>query len=127
MPEHKLKALLDHAAGAMRQSDIGDVLVDHDGQLCGLVIDRDIVVRAVAEGADPTTTSLGDICSHTLIALDPDDTVVQAVQLLRDNAVRRLPVVEGGKAIGIVTLGDLAMQRDPDSALADISEAPPTD
>jgi len=86
---------------------------------------RDIVVRTVAEARDPATTTLADICSHALTTVSPTDSIEQAVQLMRAKAIRRLPVVEGGQAVGIVSLGDLAVERDPSSALGDISAAPP--
>jgi CBS domain-containing protein len=89
-----------------------------------LLTDRDIAIRVVAEGLDPKTTKVGDVASLGLTSLTPDDSVDQAVRLMRERAVRRLPIVEGGKPVGIVSLGDLAMERDPDSALADISAAP---
>ena len=114
------------AAETMRANDIGDVIVvDDNGTLTGIVTDRDIVVRVVAEGRDPRATRLGDIASRELTALAPDDPVERAVELMRERAIRRLPVVEQGKPVGIVSIGDLALDRDPDSALADISAAPP--
>lgn len=116
---------LADAAKAMRDQNIGDVLVERDGTLCGIVTDRDIVVRSVAEGQAPTDVRLGDICQDGLVSLAPGDAVEHAVQLMRDKALRRLPVCDGGQAIGIVSLGDLAMRNDPGSALADISEEPP--
>ena len=82
--------------------------------------------RALAEGADPNTTAVGDICSRELTTLKPTDSVGQAVRLMREKAVRRLPVVEDtGWVVGIVSIGDLAVDRDRRSALADISAAPP--
>ena len=114
------------AAEAMRANDIGDVIVvDDNGALTGILTDRDIVVRVVAEGRDPRATRIGDIASRELVAVSPDDPVDRAVQLMRERAIRRLPVVEQGKPVGIVSIGDLALYRDPDSALADISAAPP--
>lgn len=89
--------------------------------------DRDITLRVVAEGKDPSSTLLGDCCSQNLITLDPNSSVDEAVKLMRDNAIRRLPVVEEGKPVGIVSLGDLAIQKDPKSVLADISEAAPSE
>lgn len=118
-------ALVAEAARAMRLSDIGDVLVEDCNQLYGIVTDRDIVVRTVAEGLDPEQTTLGDICSTTLITVTPDDSVDEAVRRMADNAIRRLPVVDGDRVVGIVSLGDLAMERDPDSALGQVSLAPP--
>lgn len=113
------------AARKMRDADIGDVIVLEDSQLCGIVTDRDIVVRAIAEGRDPAKVKLGDICSRDMTTLSPTDTVEDAVRLMRDKAIRRLPVVEKGKPVGVVSLGDLAVSQDPHSALGDISAAPP--
>jgi CBS domain-containing protein len=114
------------AARCMCEADIGDVIVTtQEGYICGIVTDRDIVVRAVAHGLDPNTTRLGDICSKELTTLSPDDSVEYAVELLREKAIRRLPVVEQGCPVGILSIGDLALNRDPTSALADISAAPP--
>lgn len=119
-------AVVREAAETMRANDIGDVIVsDDDGRLTGILTDRDIVVRVVAEGRDPRATRIGDIASHELTAVSPDDPVDRAVELMRERAIRRLPVVEQGKPVGIVSIGDLAVERDPDSALADISAAPP--
>ena len=114
------------AAETMRANDIGDVvIVDDNGAISGILTDRDIVVRVVAEGRDPRATRIGDIASRELTAASPDDPVDRAVQLMRERAIRRLPVVDKGKPVGIVSIGDLALDRDPDSALADISAAPP--
>jgi CBS domain-containing protein len=113
------------AARVIRDEDIGDVIVLKDDEICGIVTDRDIVVRAVAEGREPSQVKLEEICSSDLTTLSPSDTVEEAIRRMREKAIRRLPVVENGKPVGIVSLGDLAMERDPESALADISEAPP--
>jgi CBS domain-containing protein len=114
------------AAETMRANDIGDVVVvDDNGALSGILTDRDIVVRVVAEARDPRATRIGDIASRELTAVSPDDPVERAVQLMRERAIRRLPAVERNKVVGIVSIGDLALDRDPDSALADISAAPP--
>ncbi len=109
---------------AMRSSDVGDVLVTQANGMCGIVTDRDIVVRTVAEGRDPNRAMLGEICSRRLVQVAPDDPIERAIDLMRQNAVRRLPVVLDGTPIGIVSLGDLAAHRDPQSALAAISGAP---
>lgn len=115
---------LAEAAHQMKEHDIGDVIVLDDRKICGVVTDRDIVVRAIAEDRDPKTTKLADICSRDLIVLSPDDTAERATQLMREYALRRIPVVENDKPVGIVSIGDLTVQRDPESALADISTAP---
>lgn len=112
------------AAEVMRDSNIGDVVVmDSDG-LCGIVTDRDLVVRALAAGQGPDMR-IGEICSRDVATVEPDADVGRAVELMRSNALRRLPVVDGDQLVGIVSIGDLAMSQDPKSALADISAAPP--
>ncbi|MBL3666636.1 CBS domain-containing protein [Streptomyces sp. M2CJ-2] len=115
------------AARLMREQDIGDVLVTYDCDLFGMLTDRDIVVRALAEGLDPAATSVGSVCTRPpVVTLAPDDTTDHAIELMRRYAVRRLPVVEhGGCPVGIVSLGDLAAADDPHSALADVSRASP--
>jgi CBS domain-containing protein len=110
----------------MRDQQIGDVLVcDEDGSLCGIVTDRDIVVRAVSAGLSLDRTKVGEICSQQLVYVDPDASVEEIVRIMREHAIRRVPVVHGDKPIGIVSIGDLARLNDPNSALADISAAAP--
>jgi signal-transduction protein with cAMP-binding, CBS, and nucleotidyltransferase domain len=116
---------LVEAARAMRNHDVGDVVLLDDDQVTGIVTDRDMTVRAVAEGMDPNSTVLAQIASKELATVSPETTVDEAVELMRGRAVRRLPVVEVGRVIGIVSLGDLAVERAPDSPLADISAAEP--
>ncbi|HEX5613821.1 MAG TPA: CBS domain-containing protein [Acidimicrobiia bacterium] len=114
---------LEDAARAMKQSDIGDVLVsDDDGKLCGIVTDRDIVVRGLAEGR--ASASLGEICSTEPVAVAPNDSLTDAVRLMGEHAIRRLPVTDHGRPVGMVSLGDLALERDRESVLAEISAAP---
>jgi CBS domain-containing protein len=112
------------AARMMREADAGAILVTERGQLRGLVTDRDIVVRAVADGRDPARVQVREISSPDLQALSPDDDVERAVQVMRERHVRRIPIVEGERPVGIVSIGDLALARDERSALADISGAP---
>jgi CBS domain-containing protein len=114
------------AARVMRDASIGDVLVSRpDGTVCGIVTDRDLAINVVAEGADPNSMTVGDICNHRLEWVESGDPVAAAVSKMRQHAIRRLPVIDDGRLVGIVSLGDLAMERDPESALADISESPP--
>jgi CBS domain-containing protein len=113
------------AARAMRTSDIGDVIVLEDSRMLGIVTDRDIVVRTVAEGREPASTPIGEICSRELTTVSPNTDVNDAVALMRERALRRLPVVKDGRPVGIVSLGDLAVERDRRSALGEISAAPP--
>lgn len=117
---------ISDAARAMRDGNIGDVLVTQDGRLIGILTDRDVVIRVLADGRDPDKTALGDVCSRHLTTLSPNDAIETAVAKMRESAIRRLPVVEEGRPVGIVALGDLAVERDPQSALGEISAAPPT-
>lgn len=113
------------AARAMKEHGIGMVLVLDNGQLTGLVTDRDIAVRVLAENRDPDGTAIGEICSADLVTLSPDDDVPAAVRLVRQHVIRRIPVVEDGRPVGVVSIGDLALEQDGRSALADVSAAPP--
>jgi CBS domain-containing protein len=111
------------AARRMAANDTGDVIVLDNGAVCGILTDRDIAVRLVAQDK-PASTPVSEIVSDAeLLTVDPDMPLDQAVQLLRGKAVRRLPVVQKGRAVGLVRLGDLAIERDPDSALAEVSAA----
>ena len=112
------------AARVMRDAGIGDVILEEDGEVRGIVTDRDIVVRAVAEEASPLQVTLEEVCSRDLTALSPSSSVEDALMLMRDRALRRLPVLEDSHPVGIVSIGDLARERDPSSALASISKAP---
>ncbi len=105
------------AAQAMREHGTGTVLVVSGGQLIGLVTDRDITVRVLAENRDPLTTRHGDICGGRPAVLSPDDDVERAAWLLLDRAVRRVPVLAGGTAVGVVSVGDLPLRLDQSPVL----------
>ncbi|MFI8348455.1 CBS domain-containing protein [Streptomyces sp. NPDC085596] len=119
------QASVASVARLMRDEDVGTVLVTEDGRLRCLVSDRDLVVRAFAEGVDPDETTVVQAASDDLVTIGPDESIDHAVELMRDHAVRRLPVVEGDQAVGIIALGDVAIERDETSALGDISAAGP--
>ena len=110
------------AAQLMRDRDTGDVVVVAGDQVRGIVTDRDITVRAVADGRGPDTP-LSDVLSGQVITVAPDDRVEKVVDLMREHAIRRIPVVEDGRLAGVISIGDLAIERDSASALADISAA----
>ena len=119
-------ATIEEAARVMRDADIGDVIVlDEDGRVSGIVTDRDLVVRAVADGVDPAEGQIGSILNGAVVSIAPDESVDTALDLMRDHKIRRLPVIDDDRLVGIVTLGDLAIDRQPGSTLADISNAPP--
>lgn len=119
------RTTLESAAQVMRDNDIGDVLVTEDGVLRGILTDRDIVVRAIAAGRHPAATSTGEVCSASVQTVTADEPTEQAAEIMRQRALRRLPVVDDSRLVGIVSIGDLAVADDPRSALADISAAPP--
>ena len=116
-------ATVRDAARMMRDRDIGTVLVADKGQLVGVLTDRDIVVRGMAQADDATRMPIMEIASRELTALAPGDSVDKAVKLMRSHTLRRFPVVDSGKPVGVITMGDLVRELDPQSALADISSA----
>jgi CBS domain-containing protein len=116
----------DKAAQLMRDRDVGSIVVTENGSgVAGIVTDRDIVVRAVADGKNPTEVRVSEVASSNPATLSPDDAINDAIGRMREENIRRLPVVEGDRPVGIVSLGDLARAQDPNSVLGDISAAPP--
>jgi CBS domain-containing protein len=101
---------LDEAAQAMRDQGIGDVVVTSGPTMVGLVTDRDIVIRAIAENMIPKQTTLGAITSHELIMVEQSATVEEAVRAMRERGVRRLLVCDSDrKVVGIISLSDVAL------------------
>ncbi|WP_019137590.1 CBS domain-containing protein [Cellulomonas massiliensis] len=119
-----LTATVREAAELMRERDIGDVVLVQDDGGCAIVTDRDLVVRVLAVGGsahDP----VGQVAS-TAATVEPSTPLEEAARLMAQDAVRRLPVVHDGRIVGVVSLGDLAVEVDPGSVLGDISSAPPS-
>ncbi len=112
------------AARLMRDHGIGDVVVTAHEKATGILTDRDVTIRAVAEGLDPASTSVGDVATHDLVTVEADADLSDAEALMRRHDIRRLPVVEDGFAVGFLTLGDLAIAEKPASVLGEISAAP---
>jgi CBS domain-containing protein len=119
-------ASLEEASRQMRDREIGDVIVVEGQDMAGILTDRDIVIRAIAEGRSAADTTIGEIASRAVATVSPDTPVETVIDMMRAQAIRRIPVVDAGKPVGIVSLGDLAIERDGDSALADISAAEPS-
>jgi len=115
------------AARRMRAANVGAVVIEENGRPCGIVTDRDIAVRAVADGRDPERTPVSGIMSKELTTLSPDDDLDRAVQVMREKAIRRVLVVDPRTkaGVGILSLGDLALEKDARSVLGQISAAPP--
>lgn len=97
------QATVEDAARAMLDDNVGDVIVSDGKIVRGIVTDRDITIRAVAHGKDPTRTTLGDICSTDLATLSPEDPINEAVRLMREHGIRRIPIVERGRPVGVVS------------------------
>ena len=120
----KRQTPLREAAKKMQRKDIGDVLVlNETGEVQGIVTDRDLAIRSVAEGRN-ASTPVEEIMSPIAVTVGPTATVSAALELMRRHDVRRLPVVEEGTPLGVVTLGDLSRSGAAGAALADISAAP---
>src|SRR6516225_12274769 len=113
---------IGEAARTMRDWGVGAVLVVRNGSLYGLVTDHDLVIRAVAE-ARALDEPVGPLSSGNLVGVDANADADEAARLMRQHAVRRLPVIANGQVAGIVSLGDLALRDDPASALAELSRA----
>lgn len=118
---------LVEATQRMARGDIGDVLVvDSSGELHGIVTDRDIAIRVVAEGRDPRNIRVGDAMSPA-VSVGSNATVKEAMEVMRQHDIRRVPVVDTtGRPIGVISLGDLSTSRRASGVLADLSAAPPS-
>jgi CBS domain-containing protein len=97
------------AARLMREEHIGSLPITDDEQLLGMITDRDITTRVVAEAADPKTTPVADVCSRDVISVEADKDREEALELMARHQVRRLPVVESGRLVGIVAQADIAL------------------
>jgi len=117
---------IGETARIMRDTQVGAVLVVSDGALSGLVTDRDLVIRGLADGAGPDSP-VGPLCSGDLVGVAAEAEVAQAEQLMQQYAVRRLPVISDGQVVGIVSLGDIAVTTEADSPLAAVSQAQAND
>jgi CBS domain-containing protein len=104
-----VSASVVEAARLMREEHIGSLPITEDERLVGMITDRDITTRVVAEAADPKTTSVGDVYSRDLISVEPDNDLEEALQLMSRHQVRRLPVVENERLVGIVAQADIAL------------------
>jgi len=107
------KSTVVDAAQLMKQIDAGVVPVTENGRLTGMVTDRDIAIRVVAEGKDPGSTTVGEVASTNLVTIDPQQDLDEALRLMAQHKVRRLPVVEeDGRLVGVVAQADVAREGD---------------
>ena len=123
----QLDSTLEEVASIMKIENVGAVpVLDEDDDLIGIITDRDIVVRCVADGKDPAETHVEEVLSHELETIEPDVDIEEAAQLMADKQIRRLPVCEDGELIGMLSIGDLAVKAprtEPSAeALRDISQ-----
>ena len=107
-----MEASVADAATVMAQEDVGPIPIMKGDRLVGILTDRDIVVRVVAEGRDPQSTTVGEVASTNLVTVSPDENLDRALQLLAEQQVRRLPVVEGEALVGVIAQADIARQGD---------------
>lgn len=112
----KASASVVEAARLMREDHIGSLPITDDEQLVGMITDRDITTRVVAEAADPVKTSVGDVYSQDLITVAPEEDLDEALLLMARHQVRRLPVVENGRLVGIVAQADIALSENKKTA-----------
>ena len=113
---------LSEAAALMRDGDMGAVPVVDDGKLVGIVTDRDIVIRAVAEGRD-AATHVGDVMTTELFTVTPDDFVFEAIRLMGDKQIRRVPVIDNnGALVGIIAIADVALETEDEREIAETME-----
>ena len=108
---------IESAARIMRDEDTGAVPVVQDGRPVGMLTDRDIVIRVVAEGS--RAQSVREVVSGRVISVSPDATTREATDLMSEHQIRRLPVVENERLVGIVSLGDLAVKEAKDRRVGD--------
>ena len=109
-PEHlSADDTLVTAAQRMRDADVGSLpICDADGQVTGIITDRDIVVKCIADGGDPSTATAGSIASDMVYTVGPDDQIENALTVMEDHQVRRLPIVENGRLVGMLAQADVA-------------------
>jgi CBS domain-containing protein len=113
---------LEQIATLMRNEDVGSVPIVEDDELIGIVTDRDIVVRCIAEGGDPSEVCAEDILTDDLEVVSPDSDVDEAAELMSRRQVRRLPVVDKGRLIGMISLGDIAVKQNDDNTSGEALE-----
>src|SRR3954451_13657513 len=117
---------LEEIATMMKSEDTGAIPVVEEQELLGLITDRDIVIRCVAEGRDPSEVTAEDILTENLEVVDPETDVQEALDLMGRHQIRRLPVVENGELVGMVSIGDLAVkqgdEQDTGETLKDVSK-----
>jgi CBS domain-containing protein len=119
-----MDATIEDAARKLAANDIGVLpICNTEGRLQGMLTDRDIVVKVIAAGMDPTSTTVEQVAQGTeVVTIGADDSVEEALQTMKDHKVRRLPVIDGHKVVGMVSQGDIATNL-PEAKVGDLVEA----
>jgi CBS domain-containing protein len=112
-------------ARQMRDASISDVIVTDGDRVRGIVTERDVIVRAVAEGADPGATTAAEVLTGDLVTVAPDDDIKAAEGLMRVHAIKHLPVFDGDRLVGILALSDIAVEEQPESLFAQLAVEDP--
>ena len=111
------------AARKMAEEGVGALpICDTDGHLSGVVTDRDIAMKVVAQGLDPNTSLTDVIDRSEVVTIGADDSVEEAIRTMKDHAVRRLPVIDGRSLVGMVSQADIARAM-PDAKIGDLVDA----
>ena len=117
---------LEEIAMMMKTENTGAIPVVHEDELIGIVTDRDIVMRCVADGGDPSDMTAEEIVSEEVETIDPDSDIDEALELMSEKQIRRLPVVDNGELVGMLSIGDIAVkqgdQEESGRALKDVSQ-----
>jgi predicted transcriptional regulator len=122
----ELDTTLEEVAQMMKDEDVGAIPVVDEDELVGIVTDRDIVIRCIAEGKDPAETHVEDVLTEELHTIHPDADAAEAARLMAEKQIRRLPVVEDGELLGVISIGDIAVKQSDDQitgeALQEVSQ-----
>jgi CBS domain-containing protein len=120
-----VNTVVSAVARQMRDAFISDVILTEGDRVRGIVTERDILIRAVAEDADPRAMTAADVLTRDLVTVAPDDDIKAAEGLMRVHAIKHLPVCDGDRLVGIVALGDIAVEEQPESLFAEIAVEDP--
>lgn len=114
---------VNQAAQLMKSEDVGPIpIVSGNGKLEGIITDRDIVLKVVAEGKDAKTTKLSEVMTTDVVTCTPDGDIDQTLDLMEDHQIRRIPVVEGGRLVGIISQADVATRLEEPEKTAELVE-----
>lgn len=121
--------MVEDAAKKMKQAGVGTVAVEENGKIMGIITDRDIVVRNVAENQTPAQVKCGDIMTRNVVTATPDSSIDEITEIMSTKQVKRVPIIDQNKIVGMISLADLAHARgkrsEAGSTLKDITDKQP--